>query len=179
MSKSENKRLRDIIAESLSFLVSVATIVGIPVALYGYFQTKQEDRINRTYDYYKQYHDSQLPLDVNTLIAAWNDKATEAQQFLAKNDYEGLNNLQTEVAQDAKISPALGRVVVFFDGIGTCVTTSLCDEDTAYALLYEPASRIRSAYGGFLTKYQSPGLPFAQGIFTVAGLSPPKKWWTF
>lgn len=163
----------------MSFLVSLATIVGIPVAIYGYFQTKQEDRINRTYDYYRQYHDSQLPLDVNTLIVAWNAKADEVKPLLLKSDYDGLSKLQSDVAKDTNVSAALARVVVFFDGVGTCVANSLCDGDTAYALLYEPAHRVSSAYGGYLTGYQTPGIPFARGVFTVAHLSAPKKWWLF
>jgi hypothetical protein len=175
----DHQRLFDTVGGTLSFLVSLATIVGIPVALYGYFQTKQEDRINRTYDYYRQYHDGPLPLDVNTVIVAWNAKADEVKQLLAKSDFDGLTKLQGVVAKDANVNAALARVVVFFDGVGTCVANSLCDGDTAYALLYEPAYRVSSAYGGYLTGYQISGVPFARGVFTLAGLSPPKKWWLF
>jgi hypothetical protein len=172
-------RPNEIISQTLSILVSVATIIGIPVALYGYFQTKQEDRINRTYDYYKQYHDGQLPLDVNALITAWNAKADEANQLLSKQDYDGLSKLQAAVMQDASVNAALARVLVFYDGVGTCVSSLLCDGGTAYQLLHYPAYQITSAYGGYLTANQTQGTPFARGIFTVAHLAEPKTWSLF
>lgn len=177
MAKSDDHPLRDKIGEILSYLVSIATIVGIPVALYGYFQTKQEDRINRTYDYYKQYHDGQLPLDVNMLVKAWNEKSDAVKQLLAKQDYDGLSKLQAALVQDAGINAALARVLVFYDGVGTCVANWLCDGDTAYNLLHFQAYQITSAYGGYLTDNQTLGTPFARGIFTVAHLPEPKAWW--
>lgn len=181
MEKDNAPRRSEFIGKVLSYLVSLTTILGVPVALYGYFAAQQQSRVDRTFAFYKDFLGSARQDDVNMLVQIWNAKANDAQQFLAKNDQAGLTKLQTALLQEAKASAAIIRIVEFYDGVGTCVANGLCDNATAYALLHDPAYQIVAAYGGYLSTVGKSGTPFASGIFVVSSLptSAANAWWRF
>jgi len=180
--ESDNTRRRsEFLGKVLSSLVSITTILGVPVALYGYFAAQQQSRVDRTFAFYKDFLGSSRQDDVNMLIQIWNAKAGEAQQYLAKNDQAGLAKLQAALVQEAKASAAMVRVVEFYDGVGTCVANGLCDNATAYSLLHDPAYQIVAAYGGYLSTVGKAGTPFASGIFVISTLpaTTASTWWRF
>ena len=43
------------LARVLSYLVAITTILGIPIGLYGYYAPQQANRVNRTFDFYKDF----------------------------------------------------------------------------------------------------------------------------
>jgi hypothetical protein len=163
----------------LSYLVSITTILGVPIALWGYFVVQQQSRVDRTFEFYKNFHAEGLLEDVNLLIEKYRTKADEIKKVLAKSDQHGLAKLQESlVMQDAKANAALIRVVKFYDGVGPCIDHLLCDSDAAVALLQAPASQIVSGYGAYLSGQQTEGSSFAKGVFTVSSLTPTSKLWS-
>jgi hypothetical protein len=161
----------------LSYLVSMTTILGIPVALYGYLSAQQSSRVDRTFEFYKDFRAADLQDDVNLLVEKFNSKADEVSKFLANNDEAGLTELEKTLLQDAKANAALSRVVVFYDAVGPCVAHSLCDADATVALLKFQAQQMVSAYGAYVVSQQQPQSPFGSGIFIVNGLTAPAKSW--
>ena len=159
----------------LSYLVSITTILGIPVALYGYFSAQQASRVDRTFEFYKDFRTGELQEAVNLLVDRSNTKRNDINQLLQKGDDAGLVKLQETLVQDPKSSEALVRVVVFYDALGPCVDHLLCDADAAIALLKAPAAQIVSAYGGYLSEIQRTGSPFARGVFTVGNMTAPSR----
>ena len=45
----------DVLARVLSYLVAITTILGIPIGLYGYYASQQANRVNRTFDFYRDF----------------------------------------------------------------------------------------------------------------------------
>jgi hypothetical protein len=173
--KTDDQRHGDVLGRILSYLVAITTILGIPVALYGYFVSQQTSRVDRTFDYYKDFRSGSLQNDVNLLVESWNAKGDEVNKLLAQNDYTGLAQLVKTLAENGQTAGALSRVVVFYDGIGSCIEHALCDAHAAVALLKDSTEQIVPTYGSYLQTIQRTNPPFAVGIFTVYGLKP--KWW--
>jgi hypothetical protein len=170
----------------LSFFVSLATIAGIVIGLLSYEAGQRQSRIDRAFEFYKDYRASALDADMTILSDKWNEQQEEASKFVPKDgpvDEQGLLRLQTSVAQDAKVGPALFRVVTFFDRLAQCIRAGLCDSDTAYALLRDPASLLVSSYGSYLTVHvQQDNSNTAHGVFIVNDLPTPSlgsflRWW--
>jgi len=166
----------------LSALVSLATVGGIVIALFSYEASQRQSRIDRAFEFYKDFRASALDADMTTLSDKWNEKQDEASKFVPKDgpvDEQGLLGLQASLAQDVKVGPALFRVVTFFDRLAQCIRAGLCDSDTAYALLRDPASLLVSSYGTYLvSRVQQPGSNAAHGVFIVNDLPAP-SWWSF
>lgn len=170
----------------LSFFVSLATIVGIVIALFSYEAGQRQGRIDRAFEFYKDYRASALDADLKILSDKWNEKQEEASKFVPKDggpvDEQGLLRLQTTLAQNANVEPALFRVVTFFDRLAQCIRAGLCDSDTSYALLRDPASLLVSSYGSYLIHIQQANSNTAHGIFIVNDLPAPSwssflRWW--
>jgi hypothetical protein len=157
----------------LSYLVSITTILGVPIALLGYFAVQQQSRVDRTFEFYKSFHAEGVLEDVNLLVEKYQAKKDEIKKVLATTGVEGIKKLQESlVMQDAKANAALIHVVKFYDGVGPCIDHLLCDSDAAVALLQEPASKIVTGYGAYLSAQQTDGSTFAKGVFTVGQLKP-------
>jgi hypothetical protein len=173
------KRRSEILGAILSYLVSITTILGIPVALYGYFVSQQQSRVDRTFEFYKDFRAADLQDDVNLLVDNFSAKADEIKKVLATSDQAGLDKLEESLVQDPKASAALTHVVIFYDGIGPCIDHLLCDGDAAVALLQDPAYQIVRTYGAYLNSLHKDSSPFAKGIFTVGQLNPTtSKFWS-
>lgn len=173
MANIDYKRLSGILGAVLSYLVSITTILGVPIALWGYFAVQQQSRVDRTFEFYKDFHAEGVLEDVNLLVENYQAKKDEIKKVLATPGLEGLEKLQESlVTQDTKANAALIRVVKFYDGVGPCIDHLLCDNDAAVAMLQEPASEIISGYGAYLSAQQTNSTTFAKGIFTVGQLKP-------
>ena len=159
----------------------MTTILGIPVALYGYLSAQQSSRVDRVFEFYKNFRDTNQEDDVNLLVGKFNAVSDEVQKLVSNNDQAGLLKLEASLLQDAKVDAALSRVVVFFDAVGPCVKHSLCDADAVVALLQYPAQQIVSTYGKYVSSLQQPGSSFGTGIFIVNEIpTTPKTWsWYF
>jgi hypothetical protein len=167
-------------SQIMSFLVSVSAIVGIPMALLSYHAAQQQSRIDKTFEFYKDFNASGLDADAVLLISKWNEKFQEgAIKLRDPADHKSFEQqLQASLPQDPDIQAALLRVVPFYDRLGQCINAGLCDADTAYEILRERAHNIAGAYKSYLTDFQCYGSPFAKGVFVVDNLPPP-TWWSF
>ena len=177
MANTDKKFFYESLGTALSYLVSITTILGIPLALYGYLSAQQTSRVDRTFEFYKDFRDTHLQDDVNLLLEKFNAKADEVKKLLANNDDAGLTKLQSSLLQDANANAALTRVVVFYDAVGPCVAHTLCDADATVALLQLPAQQLVSGYGAYVASQRQSGSPFGGGIYIVNGLPAKSNSW--
>ena len=61
-----------------------------PVGLYGYYASQQANRVNRTFDFYKDFHGDGLQKDFSLLVTRWNEKSPQADRLLKSDDFTGL-----------------------------------------------------------------------------------------
>ena len=174
MSKTEPPSRSDGLSRVLSYLVAITTILGIPVGLYGYYSSQQANRVNRTFDFYKDFRSDTLQKDFSLLVEQWNAKAADVEALLEKNDEAGLGQLVTSLLQSDEAQTALAQLVLFFDETYSCVDKALCDNNAAFALLKNPADQIFYMYGSYLTTVRQHNPNYATGILKVRGLS--KSW---
>jgi hypothetical protein len=164
----------DVLARVLSYLVAITTILGIPVGLYGYYASQQANRVNRTFDFYKDFRGDTLQKDFGLLVTQWNEKSTEVDGLLKNDDFAGLSRLASSLLQSDEVQGSLSRLVLFFDEAYSCVDKSLCDNNAAFALLQNPADQIFSMYGSYLTTVRQQHPSYADGIVKVRTLT--KAW---
>jgi hypothetical protein len=174
MSKTDQPSRSDRLSRVLSYLVAITTILGIPIGLYGYYSSQQANRVNRTFDFYKDFRSDTLQKDFSLLVEQWNAKAADVQALLDKNDEAGLGQLVTSLLQSDEAQTALAQLVLFFDETYSCVDKALCDNNAAFALLKNPADQIFYMYGSYLTTVRQHNPNYATGILKVRGLS--KTW---
>jgi hypothetical protein len=161
----------DILARVLSYMVAITTILGIPIGLYGYYASQQANRVNRTFDFYKDFRGDGLQKDFSLLVVQWNEKSAQVEGFLKNDDYAGLSQLTASLLQNDEAQSALSRIVLFFDEAYSCVDKALCDYDAAYALLQSPADQIFSMYGSYLQTVRQQQSNYADGIVKVRALT--------
>ena len=121
--------------------------------------TQQQTRVDRTFQFYKDFRDGNLDADVKLLVEKANAKAKEMQALVDKDDQAGIVGLQTSLVRDAQVDTALARVIVFFDAVGPCVAHALCDADATIALLQYQAKQLVKGTGPTCTISNSPGRP--------------------
>ncbi len=164
----------DVLARVLSYLVAITTILGIPIGLYGYYASQQANRVNRTFDFYKDFRSDGLQKDFSLLIVRWNEKSAQVDAFIKNDDYAGLSQLADSLLQSDEAQTAMSHLVLFFDEAYSCVDKALCDHDAAFALLQNPADQIFSMYGSYLQTLRQQHPNYADGIVKVRGLT--KTW---
>jgi hypothetical protein len=116
----------DVLARLLSYLVAVTTILGIPIGLYGYYASQQANRVNRTFDFCKDFRGDGLQKDFSLLVTRWNEKSAQADGFLKSDDFTGLSQLAASLLQTDETQTALSRLILFFDeaySTSRCATT--------------------------------------------------------
>jgi hypothetical protein len=171
MSKTEQSSRSDRLSRILSYLVAITTILGIPVGLYGYYSSQQASRVDRTFDFYKDFRGDTLQKDFSLLVEQWNAKYADVAALLEKNDEAGLGQLVMSLLQSDEAQTALARLVLFFDETYSCVDKALCDNNAAYALLQNPADQIFFMYGSYLTTVRQHNPNYATGILKVRALT--------
>jgi hypothetical protein len=105
----------DVFSRILSALVAITTILGIPVGLYGYYASQQASRVDRTFEFYKDFRGDTLQRGFSLLVEQWNAKAAEVEALLAKDDQAGLGQLVVSLLQSDEAQTALAQLVLFFD----------------------------------------------------------------
>ena len=135
------------LTQILSFLVSISTIIGIPVGLYGYFSSQHKDRVGATFQFYKEFRSEQTQKDWSLLINRWNAKAQDARTIVRSGNDKELSDFVETLVSDSDGSAAMERVLSLFDEMSACVDNSLCDRNAAYALLKVPADEFAAAFG--------------------------------
>jgi hypothetical protein len=175
MPNSARPESQNVTDRWLSRLVAIATILGIPFALYGYYSSQHATRLDRTFEFYKDFRGETLAKDFGLLAEAWNAKSAEVTQLKAQSDYDGLAQLAASILQGDDAQDALTQLIIFFDEMYSCVDSSLCDQDTTIALLQEPANEIFTMYGSYLIDKRKINPNYANGIVKIRNL---KKTWS-
>jgi hypothetical protein len=177
MSKTDPSRRDDILGKILSYLVAATTILGIPVGLYGYYSTQAANRVDRAFEFYKDFRGDALQKDFSLLVDNWNSHADDVTNLLRGHDEVGLSQLVDSILQPDPERTALTELVMFFDGVYSCVDNSLCDRNTTIALLQSTAGQVFSMYGSYLINVRQKNSTYAIGIIKVRALT--KAWSLF
>jgi hypothetical protein len=175
MSKNSSGQQRDDpLGRILSYLVALATIVGIPAGLYGYFAAEHARKVEKTFEFYKDFRGETFQKDLKLLIQRWNSKADEVNKLIAQGHEEGMRELTTSLVTDEEGRKAFAGVLSFFDALSACVEASLCDRNAAVALLKVPATQITSAFGShiiYIRETNGNG-NYGTGLFKMRALEP-------
>jgi hypothetical protein len=156
----------------LTRAVALAAIIGIPAALYGYFSSQHDKRVDTTFALYKSFRSDGMQKNLSLLIERWNTKAPAVEKLLTQNDQNGLSLLAVSLVSDEKGRIAFDQISSFFDEVSNCVQNSLCDNNTAHAMFQSQASQLVGAYGYYITyarqTYEND--QYATGLFSVKSL---------
>jgi hypothetical protein len=111
---------------------AVTFLLAAPYALIEYLQAKDAARIEQTLNMFKMYN--------STPFASYREKLTKA---LVKNkekideaskDVGAFQAAQFQIIRQEDIETELLLIFDFFDGVAVCVTSGVCDNDTAVQL---------------------------------------------
>jgi hypothetical protein len=157
----------------LSHLVSIGTICAIVGGLYGYFSSRHDVRVEKTFNFYKTFRSEPLRKDWALLISRWNGSADKAKPLLDAQKYDELAALVVTLVNDDSGRQAFGHVVDFFDEFYSCVEHSLCDRNSGVALLKDPADEFVEPYGAYISylrkKYGNNTI--GSGVYNVRSMS--------
>ena len=135
----------------LSHAVSVFTILAIVGGLYGYFSSQHDKRVEKTFEFYKSFRTDPLRKDWALLISRWSESADKAKPLLDQEKYDDLSTLVISLVSDKDGSEAFNHIADFFDELNSCVEHSLCDRNSAVALLKESANEFIEPYGAYIS----------------------------
>lgn len=173
MLRSKAKRQEnDALGRILSYLVALATIVGIPAGLYGYFAGQHVKRVEKTFDFYKSFRSDPVQKQFGLLVARWNAASDKLKTLTDQNNDEEIRELATSLVADQEGGTAFEEVLSFFDDLSACVEASLCDRNAAVAVLQKPASQVGSMFGSHILyvrdKYGNE--EYGTGVFRIRAL---------
>jgi len=126
------------------------TIIAIPAGLYGYFLSQHTKRVETAFEFYKSFKADRIQENWSLLMQRWNAKADEFDRLLTENNQDGFRQLALSLVSDNKGAIAVEQIASFFDEVSECVNSGLCDNNTAFAMLKEPASQFWGAYGVYI-----------------------------
>ena len=151
MRSSNQKAPEDKLGKILSYLVAISTIIGIPTGLYSYLSSLHDKKVERTYEYYRDFRSEAFQKEWVLLLTRWNEKASEVKQILEVKDFARLQSLASGlINQDDAGKTAFAKTIGFFDESYACIENELCDHNVAVVLLKSPASEFVSAFGSYI-----------------------------
>jgi|GEM_PF-5777501 hypothetical protein len=158
------KRLIQIgkVAGAISFLFAA------PYALVQYIQARDAARVEQTLSLFKMYNSAPF--------SGYREKITKS---LAKNkdridesskDVAEFKALQFQILKQDDIEPELLLLLDFFDGVAVCVTSELCDNDTAIKLFKPRAADIYVNFYQYISEQRgtSTKRSFGLGLEAIA-----------
>lgn len=158
------KRLIQIgkVAGAISFLFAA------PYALIQYIQARDAARVDQTLSLFKMYNSvpfSAYREKITKSLAKNKDKIDET----AKNVAE-FKAFQVEMLKQDDIETELLLLLDFFDGVAVCVTSELCDNDTAIKLFKPRASDLYVNYYQYISEQRgaSTKRSFGVGLEAIA-----------
>jgi hypothetical protein len=169
---SDASKRDDPLGRILSYLVAITTIIGIPAGLYGYYSNQHDKRVEKTFEFYRTFRADSLQKDWSLLVGRWNAKAQEAQTLVRQGNQPAFEKFVILLVDDKEGAPAMEHVLSFFDELTACVSNSLCDQNTAYALFEEPARQFAGAYGTYVLhiRQQFNNGQYGSGLFQSRSL---------
>jgi hypothetical protein len=169
---STDKNDKDPLGRILSYLVAISTIIGIPAGLYGYFSSQHDKRVEKTFEFYKTFRSAELEKNWSLLIGRWNNNAKEARALIAQGKTAEFDDFVIGLVAEAPGPGAMEHVLSFFDELSACVSNSLCDGNTAYALFKEPAHQFAGAYGPYVlhVRQEFGNQKYGTGLFQTRAL---------
>jgi hypothetical protein len=161
--------------KALSYVVSVLTILAIVGGLYGFYSSQRDKRVEKTFEFYKTFRADPLRKDWASLMTRWNKSAQKAKSFLDQNKDDDLAALVLSLFDgDDEGKDAFGRVADFFDEFNSCIEHSLCDKNSAIALLEQSAKEFVGAFGPYISvlRKEYGDEKFGSGIYKVKDMTP-------
>jgi hypothetical protein len=152
--------------------VALAAIIGIPAGLYGYFSSQHDKRVETAFAFYKSLKGDRIQKDWALLANRWNVKEDEVNKLLAQNDQKGLRRLTVGLVSDEQSRTAVEEIGSLFDEVSGCVQSGLCDHNTVYAMLKDPADQFVSMYGYYIIHIREgyKNEKYGSGLFRIRAM---------
>jgi hypothetical protein len=178
VTKPESVVPDDLLGRVLGYFVAVVAILGIPSGLYGYFSGEHTKRVQNTFEFYKDFRSPGIQDKYQTMINRHDEKASTIANLMEQ--YRGnvperdrqVLEVINEFVESGDGLKNMSTVLLFFDGLATCVNSSLCNHNAAVALFNLPAREFASAYGPYIMfireKYKNE--KYGTGLFQTRAL---------
>jgi hypothetical protein len=111
---------------------AISFLLAAPYAVVEYWQAKDSARIEQTLTFYKLYNAKPFTdyrENITRALAKNSSKLNEAAVSESK-----LLDAMSEIVQSEDIEMDLSLVFDFFDGVAVCVSSGVCDDETAVKL---------------------------------------------
>jgi hypothetical protein len=165
---------------SYRFLLEVGKIAGGASFIFGifygayqfyqakneYYEVKQEKRIEKTLEFFKQFSSS--PLDTyraNVFRVLYKNKEAIAR---AAVDEDQLARTVIKLINDENIAVDTLIIFDFFDGLNTCATRNVCDQPTTVALFQARAHEIYIVLYQYIALQRKQSTDFGVGLERIA-----------
>jgi hypothetical protein len=153
--------------------VAVAAIIGIPAGVYGYFSSQHDMRVETAFTLYKSLKDDRIQNEWSLLVDRWNAIAPEVTRLQSQHDQKGFETLTIKlVKNDQKSRIALEEIASLFDEVSACVENGICDHNTVYAMLKDPADQFVGMYGYYIQYVRSTysNDKYGTGLFKIRAI---------
>jgi len=134
MSWDDLKTKSDIIT---SWITVIGLLVGAAFAVYEFYESKEKDRIERTFKFYSDFHAPEFQRSKDKFETQWVKNSPTAAKILNATDIspEQKNQKYSEnvISQinTFQLHSDLIKVIVFLENVAVCVKLRLCDEASA------------------------------------------------
>jgi hypothetical protein len=153
---------------------AIAFLFAAPYALEQYREARAAARIAQTLDMFKTYNAAPF--------TSYREKLTKAlikyedEIYVAAKDENTFLDLQLRLLRQEDIETETLLLFDFFDGVAVCVTSSLCDNDTAIKLFQPRAADIYMNFYQYMAhqRGKSPTRRFGVGLEAIARSSLPE-----
>ena len=140
----------------LGFLFAIASAL---VAYTEYRSSQQQNKIERTLNYYNYFQDIQAHQASVALTQLWDNESSGLDTALDANKdkskaKEIYDKFVIDLVQKHDARPKVLLMITFYNSLATCVTADLCDRLTALRFYGPEAKTFRNNYFAYVEAYK-------------------------
>jgi hypothetical protein len=152
---------------------AIAFLIAAPYAIFQYWEAQDAARVEQTLNFYKLYNAKPFTdyrEKVTKALVKYRDRINTA-----AIDESSLLAVQNEMIENESIEMDIVLLFDFFDGVVVCVTSKVCDDDTAVRLFKPRATDIYLNFYQYMISRRatSATADFGVGLETVAKSGKP------
>lgn len=119
-------------------ITSIVTVVGAIVAawwaLHEYADKQEQERVQTTLNYRKEFDSEPIISDRRKILDVWLPRENEETDILKSKSIAEFNDFVIKIIESSKLAQPIETVTGFFEVIYICVKRNLCDRETALDL---------------------------------------------